>query len=504
MTDTTANAAEHTGHLTGYRSKGYRTYVLIALTLIYTLNFIDRTLITVVAQPIMNSLNLTDGQFGFLTGPPFALFYAVMGIPIAMLADRSNRVIVISICIIIWSVMTALCGIASGFLWLVIFRIGVAIGEAGGTPPANSIITDYYPVKNRASAIGIYSMGVTLGGLLAQVFGGTIASIQGEAFGNWLGSIGLGGLFSGLDWTNIEGWRIAFVVVGAPGILIAILLWMTVKEPPRGYTEAPGSHTDEKAGFGEAFAEFVKKPTFWWGAVGAAFVAFVGYGLQSFQAPFLQRVHDMGVREAALNFGAPLSIAAAAGTFLGGFISEKLQDRFHSIVAWLPAVGLVIAVPLYVMAFFAGSLTMAFAFWILGAMFHYSYLGAQYSIATSIVSPRARATSVAVLLLMVSLIGNGIGPLFVGAMSDFFMASQIEAAGLTEFAANFNTRECASHGGPTVELTGDAAAFCEAYGNGLRQSMAATALWFLLAAFCFFMAGKTFQKDRWSKTEPVA
>ena len=489
-----------TGHLTGFGSKPYRTFVLLSLTLIYTLNFIDRTLITVVAQPIIETFGLTDTQWGLLSGPPFALFYAAMGIPIAILADRTNRVVVIAICVVIWSLMTALCGFAAGFLWLLLFRVGVAIGEAGGTPPANSIITDYYPIKSRANAIGIYSMGVTLGGVLAQVFGGSIAGIKGETFGNWLNSVGVGALFSHITWENVEGWRIAFVVVGAPGILVALLFWLTVKEPPRGGTEIPGSHSNKKLSFAESFKEFSTKPTFWWGTLGAAFVAFVGYGLQSFQAPFLQRVHDIGVREAALYYGAPLSLAAAVGTFAGGFISEKLQTRFHSVVAWLPAVGLLIAIPAYIGAFFSTSMTLTFMLWLIAAFSHYSYLGAQYSISTSIVSPRARATTVAVLLLVVSLIGNGIGPMFVGTMSDFFMSHEIASAGLTDFATTFDPRLCT---GPDASLSASGMSFCEAYGNGLRNSMAATALWFLLAAFCFFMAGKTFNRDRWGKAGPA-
>lgn len=492
MSDTSAE--QHQGHITGFGTRGYRFYVLIALMLVYTLNFIDRTLITVVAQPIINEFGLTDGQFGFLSGPPFALFYAVMGIPIAMWADRSNRLMVITLCIIIWSVMTALCGVAAGFLWLLIFRIGVAVGEAGCTPPANSIITDYFPVKSRANAIGIYSMGVTLGGVLAQVFGGMIAGIQGEDFGAWLGSIGLGGLFSGIDWSQVGGWRIAFIVVGAPGVVIAAILWLTIKEPPRGYTEPPSSRKMEKAGIFEAFREFAPKKTFWWGSIGAALVAFVGYGLQTFQAPFLQRVYDIGVRDAAVLYGAPLAAIAAAGTFAGGFLSEKLTDRFPAVVAWLPAVGLLIAVPLYISAFFAPTIEITFALWLGAAFCHYSYLGAQYSIGTSIVSPRSRATTIAVLLLLVSLIGNGIGPLFVGLMSDMFMNHEISAAGLTEAFQSFNPVLCA--GMDPADGTG--AALCDAYGNGLRKSMAATACFFLFAAACFFMAGRHFLKDRWS------
>lgn len=493
MSDTTAE--EHRGHITGFGSKGYRSYVLIALMLIYTLNFIDRTLITVVAQPIINEFGLTDGQFGFLSGPPFALFYAAMGIPIAMWADRSNRVMVIAVCVILWSVMTALCGLAAGFLWLLIFRIGVAVGEAGCTPPANSILTDYFPLKSRANAIGIYSMGVTLGGVLAQLFGGTIAGIEGADFGAWLGSIGLGGLFSGIDWSTVGGWRIAFVVIGLPGILIAAILWLTIKEPPRGYTEHPDSITMEKAGFGRAFKEFSPKPTFWYLAIGAALVALVGYGLQSFQAPFFQRVYDIGVRDAAVIYGAPLAAIAAAGTFAGGFLSERLTGRFPAVVAWLPAVGLLLAVPLYIGAFFAPTIGMTFALWLGAAFCHYSYLGAQYSVGTGIVSPQSRATTIAVILLVISIIGNGIGPLFVGWMSDFFMNSQVAEAGLTEAFETFNPQLCAGLD-PTDE-TGSA--LCDAYGNGLRLSMAATALFFIAAAFCYFMAGRKYLNDRWSK-----
>jgi MFS family permease len=285
MTATADAADTGNGHITGFGTKPYRSYVLIALTLIYTLNFIDRTVITVVAQPIINTFSLSDAQWGLLTGPPFALFYALMGIPIAMWADRGNRVFIIALCVVVWSVMTVLCGLAASFIWLLLFRVGVAIGEAGCTPPANSIITDYYPPKSRANAIGIYSMGVTIGGVMAQLFGGALAGLQGADFGNFLSSIGLGGLFSGINWEEVEGWRLVFVIVGAPGVLVALILWLTTREPPRGYSDPKGKTPIEKAGFFEAFKEFGAKPTFWSLSLGAAFVAFVGYGLISFQAP---------------------------------------------------------------------------------------------------------------------------------------------------------------------------------------------------------------------------
>ena len=200
--------------------------MLLLLMLVYTLNFIDRTLIAVVAQPIIDSFGLTDAQWGLLYGPPFAIFYALMGLPIALWADRGNRVKIIAVCIVLWSLMTALCGLAAGFLALLAFRIGVAVGEAGCTPPANSIIGDYFIARKRATAIGIYSMGVTLGGVLANLFGGPLAQMEGAEVGAWVAGIGLGGLFGWLDWSSVEGWRIAFVAVGLPGIAVA--LWVYI------------------------------------------------------------------------------------------------------------------------------------------------------------------------------------------------------------------------------------------------------------------------------------
>lgn len=491
----TAPAMTNTdGHLTGFGSKRYRTYILLVLTFVYTLNFIDRTLIAVVAQPIIETFNLTDSQWGLLYGPPFALFYAAMGLPIAMWADRSNRVKIIAICIVIWSVMTALCGFATGFMMLLFFRVGVAIGEAGGTPPANSIIGDYYKPVSRSTALGIYSMGVTLGSVLANLFGGPIAQMKGETFGAWVSSIGLGGLFGGLDWANIEGWRIAFVVVGLPGVLIALLLLLTVKEPPRGYSDPPGT-VNESAGFIDAFREIWTKPTFWWMAVGASLVAFVGYGLAGFQAPFLQRIHGLDVREAAVSYGAPLSALAAMGTFLGGVITERISRRSQTAIAWVPAVGLLIAVPCYISAFFMDDLRVVFVLWGIGAMCHYAYLGAQYNIASGVVTSRSRATAVAVLLILVSIIGNGIGPYFVGFFSDFFTNGAL--ADLDQ-SGSLNVASC-----QTLDGLDDAQkSTCgEARAVGLRNSISLTVLWFIVAAGCFLMSARTLKRDFIAKSE---
>jgi len=478
------------GHLTGYGTPSYRNYVLFLLMVVYTLNFVDRTLIAVVAQPIIDSFGLTDSQWGLLYGPPFAIFYAVMGLPIALWADRSNRVKVIAVCIVLWSLMTALCGIAAGFMVLLFFRIGVAVGEAGCTPPANSIIGDYFIARKRATALGIYSMGVTLGAVIANLFGGPIAQMQGADFGAWIGSIGLGSLFTGLDWTAVEGWRIAFVVVGLPGILVALVVLVTIKEPPRGYSDPPDSSPKTPAHWAVAFQELKHKPTFWWMAMGAAMVAFVGYGLTSFQAPFLQREHGLDVRDAAIYFGAPLSFLAAIGTFLGGYITEKLTPRSQTAVAWVPALGLLIAVPAYIGAFFAESLTLVFILWGVASMCHYAYLGAQYNIGQGVVSNRSRATAIAILLILVSLIGNGIGPYFVGFMSDMFMNLELASS---QFSGQLTPALCIATDSAISEIQREV---CEqANSTGLKHAVSLTVCWFIVAAGCFLISARTLKRD---------
>lgn len=488
MSDATIDAGAAEGHITGYGTKPYRSYVLLVLMLVYTLNFIDRNLMGVLAEPIITTFSLSDSQFGFLAGWPFAIFYALMGLPIAMAADRYNRVQIIAICIVLWSLMTALCGLAAGFISLMIFRIGVAIGEAGCTPPANSIIGDYYPAKNRATALGIYSMGVTIGSVLAFLFGGPLADMEGATFGNWLNSVGLGGLFSGINWAETEGWRIAFVVIGLPGIVVGILALVTIKEPPRGYSDPPDVAKVERTPLSETLKELAGKPTFWWMALGASLVAFVGYGIFTFQIPFLVREHGLSVRDASVNYGAPLAALAAVGTFLGGYLTDKLTPRSFTAVAWVPAAGLLLAVPCYIGAFFSSNLTSAFILWAMASIFHYAYLGAQYNIGQGVVSPRARATAIAILLIMVSIIGNGIGPQFVGIVSDLFTNSHLSGSGIDGLTLSI----CNSGD----QLADNVAAACaEARSSGLKQSISVTTLWFIVAAFCFFMSARTLRRD---------
>ncbi len=477
-----------------YGKPAYRGYVLAVLTLVYTLNFVDRNLLSVIAQPVINAFQLSDSQYGFLNGPPFAIFYALMGIPIAAAADKYNRVVIIAICIAIWSLMAALCGVATSFLFLLFARVGVAIGEAGCTPPANSIIGDYFKPKSRAHALGIYSMGVTIGGALSNAFGGPIAtSLHGDALlrffetQHWLWAIDLA------DWTKVDGWRIAFIAIGAPGLLVSLLVLFTVKEPPRGGADPPGVSHAKQSSFLATLRELSGKPTFWVMAIGASLAGLVGYGLTGFQAPMAQRIHGISPGTFALQFGVPLSLSAAFGTFLSGWLIEKLTPLSSSAVSWVPAVGLTLAVPLYETAYFMphDQLELARIFWCVGAVFHYSYLSSQYTIAQSVVAAPARASSVAILLLLIALIGNGLGPQIVGWLSDMYMSMQLaehDAGGLLTNAI-CRARDLSA-------LPADQQAICTiAYGEGLRWAMASTALIFLLSAALFLGSAATLKKD---------
>lgn len=490
-----ADPAETSAGGQSFGSSSYRAYVLLALTAVYTLNFIDRNILSVIAQPVITEFKLTDGQYGFLNGPPFAIFYALMGLPIAMAADRFNRVAIIVICISVWSLMAALCGFATSYAFLLMTRIGVAIGEAGGTPPANSIVGDYFKPKSRAQALGIYAMGVTLGGALSNAFGGPISGLKGVAVQQWLASLGMDWAANALDWSQVEGWRIAFVVTGAPGLLIALIVALTIKEPPRGYSDPPGVQRVQRASVAETLKELGGKPTFWLMSLGAALTALTGYGLTGFQAPMAQRLHGVSPGEFALQFGVPLSLCSAFGTFLGGWLAERLTPRSPTAITWLPAAGLLLAIPLYVYAYFLPTsvlYTETRILWCIGAMCHYSYLGAQYTIGQGVVSQRSRASAIAIMLFLIALIGNGLGPLFTGFMSDTFMSLQLSDNPL----ANGLTSELCRNAKAVAKLAVEQQGLCKAaYGEGLRLSMVATALVFIPAAAFFAASGFTYKRD---------
>jgi len=461
MNTSTASAVTNTG--TSFGSFGYRSFVLWSLTIVYTLNFIDRILISVMGGPIIAEFGLSNFEFGILSGIGFALFYTLLGIPLASFSERYNRVRIIGICVILWSIATVLCGFAVGFATLLLARLLVGIGEAGCTPPANSLISDYYVPQARPTALGIYAMGVTAGGVIAQLGGGWI--IQNFT------------------------WREAFIYVGAPGIIIGLIVLFTIKEPPRGYSDPPSTQKEEKTGLTEALNEIFSKPTFWIMAAGATLAAFAGYGLVGFSPLFIQYVHGYSAGETAIMFMAPVGLAGTFGAFLGGFLTQRASLKSETAATWVPGIAFLLCFPLFAIAFFMKQHSLMLVAFMCAAVLQYFYLGAQYNIAQAVVSTRSRATSVAVLLFIVNLIGYGLGPPLVGLLADTFTNNYINSAGLAEqITASCSLRD---------QSLGEAGltACREAKGYGMQLACAITTGLFAIAGLCFLAARKTYRKD---------
>lgn len=488
---------EHRGHIDGYGAPGYRSYVLNMMLLIYILSFMDRALLSVVARPLKADIGISDTWFGILTGAGFAVFYTIVGIPLARISERKNRVWIMGISLAVWSGFTALTGASSelavlfgtsGFMILLICRIGVGVGEAGCTPPANSLIADYYPPKRRSTALGYYAMGVTLGTMLANIVGGQI--------------------------TDIWGWRAAFYVLGLPGIAIAFILVATVKEPPRGYTDPPDA-TKKKGGasLSAALGEMFSKPSFWTMTAGATMAAFCGYAIANFQSLYLQRTFHLSAGEASLWVNAPAYAAGAVGTILSGWLVEKMRKNSISSVAWMPALGLVVSVPFYIWGFSVESLLMCTIGLSIGHFVKYGYLAGQYTISQGVVSSGARATATAVMLFIVNMLGYGLGPPFAGVLSDFFFGQAADKAGFPGFtnAGCDMAQEAIRRAGDGADIPGILAGlsrpiteaqyvFCGvANAEATSNSMLVISALYAVSGLFFFLCMFTLKKDMVAK-----
>lgn len=374
------------------KSPQYRKYVLWILVVVYALNFLDRQIVTILAEPIKNDLGLNDTQIGLMSGLAFALFYTVLGIPLARLADRSNRVTIISICLVVWSGMTALCGAAQNFTQILAARIGVGVGEAGCSPSAHSLIADYYPPEQRASALSVYALGIPVGSILGLLAGGWIA----EFF----------------------GWRVAFFVVGIPGIALALLVKLTLREPIRGMSDKIVSKNVEQPPLIATLKILLANKTMVHIAMGGALTSFVGYGLGQWMPAYFIRIHGLGIAETATYFGLVLGVASAIGTFLGGNIADRLAKRDRRMYAWLPAAGVLIAFPFYVAAMMSGNPYIAIAIMVVPSLLNSLWLGPAFGTIQNLAPMRMRALASAMVLFILNIIGLGLGPFLVGVLSD--------------------------------------------------------------------------------------
>lgn len=487
----------------GFGTPGYRAYVLGTLLVVYIFNFIDRTIVNILTEPIKLSFGLEDWQLGLLGGPAFAVLYTFLGIPIARGAERYNRVLIIAAAVAIWSLFTALCGFAASFLMLFLFRVGVSIGEAGCTPPAQSLIADYFKPSSRATAVSIYALGVPLGGMFASVFGGQLAGLDGAEFGAWVNSVGLGWMFGSLDWANVEGWRIAFVVVGVPGLLVSLLVWRTVTEPPRGYTDPASLQGLERAGFGEALKVLLKKPAYVHVVIGATVASFVGYATAQFTTSFLIRTHGLTIQDASLLFGVILGLMAGIGVFGSGWLSDKLSARYPKALSWFPFIGLALSVPLYVFGYMASNLWYAMPALMAAAALHYAYLGPMYAVSGGVADSRMRATAVAITLFVVNLLGYGLGPPLIGVLSTVLKEVFLDGYGLgltldacQSLIALAPDAKAALAGSDLANLE----ACTQSEADGLQWSIVIFVCLYGWAGIHYLLAGRTLLRDMVSRT----
>ena len=386
--------AAHTQVLT---KPWYAYYVLAVLTLCYVLNTVDRSQILASSlQAIKKEFAASDFQMGVLTGIPFALFYSIMGIPIAAWADRASRRNVLAIAVASWSAMTAVFGMAVNYAMLFAARVGTAVGEAGGSPPSHSLISDYFPKKRRGTAFSIFALGVPIGSSLGALIGG---------WGN----------------ENI-GWRMTFILAGVPGIVMALILFLTVKEPPRGLSDGVSRAVADRApvpGMFEVLHALWQRRSFRHLTLAAALHSVVWYAGSAFNNAFLQRSHHMSVAEAGY-WIAVLSIIGGAGTFLGGFAADRLSTRFNDRrwYLWVPGIATLLCVPFQFTAYLSPDRAVMLPSFV-GLMFMAAvFFGPSFAMTQALATLRMRSVATSLLLFIQTLIGNGLGPSVTGLISD--------------------------------------------------------------------------------------
>jgi MFS family permease len=384
-------------------TRTYRSYALGLLTLVYIFNFIDRQIVVILQESIRLELGLMDWQLGLLSGFAFAIFYVTLGIPIARMADRGNRTNIIAVSVAVWSAMTALCGSVQVFWQLLLARVGVGVGEAGCSPPAHSIISDLYPPNQRSTSLSIYNMGIYVG-----VFFGYLA-------GGWL--------------DQVLGWRIAFLAVGLPGLLVAVLVKLTLREPPRGMSE-PLTAVADAMPLKEVFMELWNRRSFRHLSLASGLHAFVGYGAGNWMPPFLARAHGMESGEISTWLAPIAAVCGAGGAFLGGWLTDRYGVRDARWYIWIPAGAIVASLPLQLFVYVYHDPTVALMVYTIPVVLGAMYLGPMLAMIHGMVQPRMRAFASSILFFVLNLIGLGLGPLATGILSDVLATSMGLADGL--------------------------------------------------------------------------
>lgn len=453
----------------------YKRAVILLLTLAYTLNSADRTLIAIIGQPLKVDLNLTDAQLGVLIGTAFATLYAFSGLPIARLAERFNRVIIISTALAVWSALTALCGLAANFTQLLMLRMAVGVGEAGCTPPAHSLISDYFAPSRRSTALSIYSCGISFGYILSAIVGGYAASHY--------------------------GWRTACMAVGLPGIGVALLLRWSIKEPPRGHSDPPTNSSatrfparpalpSRRFEFGSELKEvmhvartlFLKRPIANM-LVGLIVASFAAQGSYAFVPAYFSRAFGLDYATigiiSAVTGGATVGLGLAAG----GVLTDALGARDAKWYALVPAGGLIIALPLYVLAFLHSDWRMSALFLGAAGFFQYLSFGPTVGVVQNIVDSRRRATATALVFILLTVICLGFGPPFTGWLIDRLAEHNFSALGLN---GSFKST-CGSGTAPAAAIAILKQACESTLALSSRQGIIATVLLYVWAAIHYLV-----------------
>ncbi|MFA7268034.1 MAG: MFS transporter [Sterolibacterium sp.] len=382
---------------TSYTQPGYRYYVLAVLTSAYVFNIVDRQILSILQEPIKRELGLADSQLGLLTGFAFSIFYVSLGLPIARWADHGVRRNIIAMSVGLWSVMTAVCGLVHNFWQLLLARMGVGVGEAGCTPPAHSMLSDMFPPNRRATALGTYNVGVSIGILFGFLMGG------------WL--------------QEFFGWRMAFFAVGMPGLLLALIIRLTVKEPPRGFasgrkqTEIAPNHS---ASITEVIKLLWSNRTSRHMVLAAGFWSMTAYGLMTWLPSFLIRCHGLSTGTVGTWLALIMGIGGGIGTFFGGPLADRLGRIDKRWYLWISCASAALSIPFLLAAFTAGSSTLALVCLILPCSTLMLYMACVITVAHGLVENHMRAISSAVILLVNNVIGVGLGPLLIGVVSDLF------------------------------------------------------------------------------------
>ncbi|MDB9733210.1 MFS transporter [Porticoccaceae bacterium] len=386
-------------------SKSYRSFVLVLLTVVYGFNFIDRQIVGILAPFIQEDLGLSNTQLGLLIGLAFAMFYTIVAIPIAWLADRYSRVNILSIALATWSGFTALTGLAGNFVQMGFARMGVGIGEAGGSPPSHSIISDMYPKEERAGALGVYSMGIPLG-IMAAYF--ITASLMGS---------------SGQD----VDWRRIFIFLGVTGIVLAVIVKLVLREPVRGAMEF-NSRTDiVQPPFKESLKTLLKIPAWWAMCFGIAFGSFVSYAKSAFQTKYLVILDPtFDFQTLVIILGIINGTTYAGGAYFGAKLADKWGAKDIRAYGWLPAIAIGICLPIGIAAFWVTSVWAHLAFSTIFLLFLGIYLGPSFAIAQTLAPINMRAMSTALFFFILNMIALGGGPTFTGWLIDVYRESHTD------------------------------------------------------------------------------